>query len=216
MQPQLHLIYCGLLTALFQVQNITLYGAGPTGNGTGSLVEDFYERSFALTFKSTLNETYTTTPIVVAQKASQLLTEAALGGAVELALQALPNKVVTQVIATAALGYEERAYTVAGAGPGVAFLNLAVEFRGASVMGAQNLLVVEAKPCGAGCTPRLTGLDLMSFAPNGTLSFVTEQVASGYGNHECGRRGKCDYESGLCSCFTGFTGQACTALTALV
>jgi len=195
----------------YQTQNITLYGAGPSGNGTNSVLSDFYNKSFALTFKSTNNESFTTIPLYVMEKATTTATEAALRGAIKVALKSLPNKVITDVDVGVTLGYEQRAYASA-----IAFLNLVVEFTGASTMGPQNLLVVEAAPCGTGCTPQLTGLKLMSTAPNGTLSFVKEQVASDFQNYECGRRGKCDYGSGVCDCFAGFTGEACTVQTALI
>jgi hypothetical protein len=198
-----------------QVQNITLYGAGLTGNGTGSVLSEFYNRTFALTFKSTLNESYTTIPIMISEKSSAARTADALKAAAEIALKSLPNKVITNVKVDVTLAYERREYTPSNDN-GIAFLNMNVEFTGSSTLGPQNLLVVETNPCGAGCTPQITGLNLMSTAPNGTLSFVTEKVASDFNNYECGRRGKCDYESGLCSCFAGFTGQACSIQTALM
>ena len=100
----------------------------------------------------------------------------------------------------------------------IAFLNIEVEFVGASVMGPQNLLTVEAEKCGDGCTPKITGLDLLSTVSGGgqDLSFVSEKQAADYNNYECGRRGKCDYDKGLCECFEGFTGEACSIQTALV
>merc|ERR1711871_946092 len=69
--------------------------------------------------------------------------------------------------------------------------------------GPQNLLTVEAEKCEVGCTPQITGLDLVSTASSDTtqISFVTEKQAADYNNYECGRRGKCDYDKGLCECF---------------
>jgi hypothetical protein len=198
-----------------QIQNLTLYGAGLTGNGTGSTLSDFYNRTFALTFKSTLNESFTTIPIMISEKSSTARTADALEAATELALKSLPNKVITNVKVDVVLAYERRVYTPLN-DTGIAFLNMNVEFSGSSTLGPQNLLMIETAPCNSGCTPQITGLDLMSTAPDGVLSFVTEKVASDFDNYECGRRGKCDYESGLCACFAGFTGQACSIQTALM
>merc|ERR1711988_2074587 len=50
---------------MYQIQNITLYAAGTSGNGTNSATSDFYSKTFALTFVSTLNESFTTVPITV-------------------------------------------------------------------------------------------------------------------------------------------------------
>merc|ERR1719231_952945 len=93
-----------------------------------------------------------------------------------------------------------------------------VYFTGTSVAGPQNLLMVDTAECLDGCTPQLTGVDVASFVGTDSpgLSYVTEAVAADYNNYECGRRGKCDYDSGLCGCFEGYTGYKCQVQTALI
>merc|ERR1719421_1093335 len=95
----------------YQIQNITLYGAGKDGNGTDSAIADFYDQSFALTFTSTLNESFTTVPLKIKNTADSDVSsvtdiEKLLGNDIEVALQALPNKVVTNVNANVSFGYE--------------------------------------------------------------------------------------------------------------
>merc|ERR1711998_417617 len=140
------------------------------------------------------------------------------GAAIELALQALPNKVITNVNVNVSFGYETRYLGEATASDPA----YAISQTDNSVMGPQNLLIPETDKCWDGCTPMITGLDLMSTTSSSTsakyldLSFVAEKQAADYNNYECGRRGKCDYDSGLCECFEGYTGEACSTQTALV
>ena len=101
-------------------------------------------------------------------------------------------------------------------------------FTGSSVHGKQNLLEVDANSCGTGCMPRLDGLEYVLVTginattgaatklATGTESSVKETTPADYNSYECGRRGKCDYDTGICSCFEGYTGEACTTLTALI
>jgi len=199
----------------YQIQNITLFTAGQDGSGNYSQISEFYQKSFALTFTTTLNESFTTRPIKIAASSGSVeAVEKTLADDITVALKALPNKVITNVNVNTTLGYQEIQLTKKE----LAFLNIEVEFVGASVMGPQNLLTVEAEKCEVGCTPQITGLDLVSTASSGTtqISFVTEKQAADYNNYECGRRGKCDYDKGLCECFEGFTGEACSIQTALV
>ena len=208
----------------YQIQNITLYAAGNDGQGNSSEIHEFYGKSFALTFISTLNESFTTIPIDIGYDTSVTLTENNLADDITASLKGLPNKVITNVNVNTTLGYERRTVDAKAGGidagsTDVAFLNIEVEFVGASTMGPQHLLTVEAEKCAIGCTPRIKGLDLMSVDTKPTksaISFVTEKQAADYNNYECGRRGKCDYDKGLCECFEGFTGEACSIQTALV
>merc|ERR1711988_434580 len=146
----------------YQIQNITFYAAGQNGNGTMSQISEFYNRSFALTFVSTLNESFTTIPIMIDDgidatggTASITDVEIAMGAAIELALQALPNKVITNVNVNVSFGYETRfqfgtSDTVTS--EDLAFMHMDVEFVGDSVMGPQNLLIPETDKCWDGWT----------------------------------------------------------------
>jgi hypothetical protein len=193
-----------------QVQNITLYASGIYGNGSESSLGEFFGHTFALTFKSKLNESFTTIPIMVEFKNSTAESELSLAAATAVALMALPNKVITHVEVTARFGFDH------WPGVSVAFLNLNVKFDGSSTMGPQNLLELLTTPCGAGCTPQISGFNLLSASYSGTFSSVKQQIASDYSSYECGRRGKCAYDTGLCACYSGYTGEACTIITALV
>ena len=88
---------------------------------------------------------------------------------------------------------------------------LTIEFTGDNVQGPQNLLSVKSYACKDGCTPRLDGLALR---PQSMV--VMETQKSDLNSYECGRRGKCDYTTGMCTCFSGYTGASCNIITALV
>merc|ERR1712196_364420 len=99
--------------------------------------------SFALTFKSTLNETYTTTPIVLSGDTGKT----SMAKEMEKALLALPNGVVDGVSVNATYLASDT-------------MGFYVFFSGTSVQGPQNMLVVETAQCGDGCTPRQVRLRL--------------------------------------------------------
>ena len=152
-------------------------------------------QTFALTFKSKLNETFTTTPIVF-KPADADTHDFVLS--IQDALLKLPNRVIDAVEV-----HGERYNSVR--------FHVNVTFIGDYVQGTQNLLVVEDYQCGDGCTPKIDGLNLMINKQN-----ITEVSEADYNSYECGRRGKCDYDTGLCQCFSGFTGASCNACTALI
>jgi len=148
-----------------------------------------------LTFKSRLNETYTTIPIVFDDSDLHDFVRD-----IQLALLNLPNRVIDGVTVTAGNTFD-----------GMVRVN--VTFTGNAVQGPQHLLIVEDYECGAGCTPRLDGLDVQTRLM--AQSNVSEARLADYNSFECGRRGKCDYATGLCQCFTGYTGDNCNTLTTL-
>jgi len=180
---------------LYQVQNISF-----SFSSLEDMEEENMNATFSLTFKSTINETYTTIPIKLYTVNPQMTcTE------MEAALLGLPNYVIDGVTVNSTMT------DLNTAGWDVSFL---VYFTGTSVAGPQNLLMVDTAECLDGCTPQLTGVDVASYGSQ--LSYVTEAVAADYNNYECGRRGKCDYDSGLCGCFEGYTGYKCQVQTALI
>jgi hypothetical protein len=158
-------------------------------------LDDLNGKTFALTFKSKLNETFTTIPIVF-DKTSALN----IADDIRDALLALPNNVIDGV--TVKCGFEVQ---------GTDIFSANITFDGVSNQGTQHLLTVEDFACGDGCYPQLTGIDLTPATGN-----VTEWVTADLNSYECGRRGKCDYDTGLCECFEGFTGPSCGTCTSLI
>jgi len=95
-------------------------------------------------------------------------------------------------------------------------VTIKIGFSGPSVQGPQHLLIVEDYQCDAGCTPKLTGMPLETRLTSNYWSTVVELTKSDFNSYECGRRGKCDYSTGLCQCFAGYVGDNCNTLTTLV
>merc|ERR1712196_73308 len=151
-----------LNTALkVQTQTVTLIGAGTLGDGKisgcGVTVDDtcfvdLVDKSFALTFTSKLNQSYTTKPIIVTKMtgSTQAAAETATTTAVQAALHELPNYVVDGCTVTCTYEY---AVGVDALYPSV---KCAIGFDGGSVAGPQYLLEVEADKCDSGCTPQLS------------------------------------------------------------
>ena len=182
-----------LAAAKYQTQNIILYAAAHTL---------LYPQSFALTFKSKLNETFTTRPIIF-ESSTSLFHEFILD--VQQALTELPNRVIDKIEV-------HGSYSSGGSGfVASQQIQLNITFVGAHTQGPQNLLAVKGNLCGDGCTPKITGVAWSPYVQN-----VTVNQLSDFNSFECGRRGKCDYTTGICNCFAGYTGLACNTITALV
>lgn len=173
--------------AKYQVQSITFRPDWYTNIDAG--------QTFALTFKSKLNETFTTTPIVYYKDASDFHNFILN---IQRALEALPNRVIDKV-------------EVHGTNVGLLQTTVNITFTGNNVQGPQHPITVRSIVCGDGCTPKLTGLELQP-----STDGLSEIQASDFNSYECGRRGKCDYTTGLCQCFAGYTGLSCNVITSLV
>jgi hypothetical protein len=191
-----------------QVQTITLTLAAATDRqlvGTGDATFAAWNgKTFALTFTSQMGERFTTIPIKIT---TSWATSDELKLAIEAALKGLPNNVINDVEVTCT---SATVNSVADAG-----LAIAVKFKGSANQGKQHLLEVETLACGDGCTPTISGIDMLVHW--GTyVSSISETTEADYNSFECGRRGKCDSDTGICACFEGFTGEACTEITALV
>jgi len=241
--------YFGLSEQKYQEQTILF--ASLTGD-----FADLNGKTFALTFKSRLNETFTTIPLVF-----DVYNPTGFSDDVRLALLKLPNGVIDGVSVSAAMYSDSTAGTLAAQGTdplnkyttadgivrgvnvgsnnifmggtdrkvvaglstpnhrrlaNTALASLKIRFTGPSLQGPQHLLIVEDYLCDAGCTPKLTGLPLETRQTMAIWSTVVELTKSDYNSYECGRRGKCDYATGLCQCFAGYIGDNCNTLTTLV
>lgn len=208
------------------IQNITMYAAGPYANGNESTIDEFYGSTFALSFTSQLNETFTTIPIEVKRMDSLTDTENKLAQSIKFALEALPMKICPQVFINLTMGYDAmfdpyQSTTGFISNDDMAYIHFTAEFSGL-LMGDQKLLTVHHEECRF-CTPQLTGMRLVTHTrsfhdPTTTPknSFVAEKQDADYNNYECGRRGKCDFDTGICDCFEGFEGEACQTQTQLI
>lgn len=218
-----------LADAHYHKQRITFYSPANVGdNRPAGTVSVNNGRTFALTFKSKINETFTTLPIVMDQdSAGGAAGTSDLEHDIQLALVSLPNRVIDNVKVACT------ATAAAAMGATTTILDdkihCDITFNGNAVQGRQNLLTVESYECHHGCTPKLSGLFLETIVSNtypvlqvqanpanNKFSGIYESDYSDYNSFECGRRGKCDYSTGLCSCFLGYTGDNCNTLTTLV
>lgn len=164
-------------------------------------------KTFALRFRSRVNETYTTIPIVFTPSEP-----GTMATHIRSALVSLPRDVVSDIQVHADDNY------VAGSNTADTFV-ANITFIGPTNQGFQHLIEFENVNCAEGCTPLITGLDLYPTTgkPSASLTAnITEIVGGDANSYECGRRGKCDYDTGVCECFSGFTGDLCSVCTSLI
>jgi len=174
-----------------QVQTVTLYDADLNN-------ANFDGKTFAMQFTSKLNETFVTGPIMWDTN------DSVLASYIEGSLKKLPNKIIDDVDVTVDSNVDANGVIID------------VTFTGSSVQGKQHKLEIILDKCEEGCTPRITGLTNIRTFSDTTLSTVEISTVGSHNSFECGRRGKCDRQSGLCQCYTGFTGDTCGVLTALL
>jgi len=157
------------------------------------------DKFYALIFRSTLGEEFTTRPLYFGMNQDAGSTAAIMGNA----LKALPNRVIEDVVVTRA------ADTVANS------FDASITFAGACTSGDQYQINVVTHTCTNGCMPYLaasTDAETVD-ASHIAISTVTQGTKL---NKECSGRGICDYESGICECFSGYTDESCSTQTALI
>merc|ERR1712232_1161772 len=123
--------------------------------------------------------------------------------AVTEALQGLPNQAIPSVTVSMYSGVPDAA--TAGAG-------FYVTFDSPETPGNQPALVINSDACVEhGCQPYSVGL-----ATGGTFTFEVVETDGSEERLECAGRGICDSDSGLCKCFEGYYGEACTLQTVIL
>lgn len=145
------------------------------------------ENTIALVFSDLYGNKYTTQAIALNSATED----------VENALKSLPDHALEDVVVTELA----TADCVSG--------GWSITFTGSQVSGKQLLLDVLDDACADGCQPIRTGL---TGGASYSVALVTEAKSQAF---ECSRRGKCNYDDGICECFTGFTDEDCSVQSAL-
>jgi len=189
-----------------QTQTIQVESPGRTPNsGTYSNAG----RTFSFIYMNKHNETFNTVPIVFPDN---------IGGCHDLvvdiqnALYGIPTNAINKV----KVGVDCELQQVVS-NRHVTTIN--VTFTGDNNEGPQHQLILNTRVCNSpGCVPKQTGLDVQpEVTHNEYLQRFnqTELIPSKKESEECGNRGKCDYEVGVCQCFQGYSGLACGTITQL-
>jgi len=176
---------------------------------------------FALTFRTTLGEEFTTTTLDVYNLTETMVIEA---------LSALPNKVIEDLEVNlyrnltntrdvpGVINPYKNVNTRVGFGGTFDWystdLVILITYSGAMTTGDQFALECKTAYCGSGCQPLLSApLDFKE----GSSCEVVNNYDTAYGsNLECSGRGTCDYATGICGCYEGYTDEYCSTQTALI
>jgi hypothetical protein len=190
------------------------------GNGT----EDNGE--FALTFRSTLNEEFTTFTMNVYNLTEAIVTEA---------LNSLPNKVIEEAEVVLYRNLSKyNATTYARQQPREknwerqfpydynnfnftwydTDLVILISYTGAMTTGNQYALECKTAFCDAGCQPKIS--NPLDFKEHSECYVVDDYKPPNGVNVECSGRGSCDYKKGTCECYEGYTDEYCSTQTALI
>ena len=176
---------------------------------SNTLARNIRTGHFTLTYKDTFNGVWTTRPIPAPwdKHATAEKTAQAASMDVQLALEALPNQVISGAKVTCAL-------TATGASNKQKYV-YTVTF-GKSNSGSQaGRLTLNTAGCQlAGCQPWWAPVqDDVPAAP--TFTAVSQTTAGTTEHVTCSNRGACDEATGLCQCHSGYYGEACEMQTAL-
>jgi hypothetical protein len=183
---------------------------------------------FALTFRSTLNEEFTTKTLNVYN-----LTESIM----EDALNSLPNKVIEEASVVLYRNLSKYNSSTYNSNNNKNYLNAAVypygnansefdnytwydtdlvvliTFAGAMTSGDQYALECKTAYCNAGCQPKLSApLDFKIGSECKVFNNYVDSIAQ---NWECSGRGECG-AGGVCECYEGYTDEFCSTKTAII
>jgi hypothetical protein len=185
------------------VQTVTVYAQDDAW-------ASFNSKTFALKFTTQLNETFSTNPIAFPADVTGGSVATDMDTLIKNALTALPRHVIHGDVAVATTIDTNTPKNIA----------FAITFHSTGQnQGTMHSIEVLADACANnGCNPHITGLLLNAYddGANVKLSKVVQTTAGDYNSYQCGRRGKCDFDTGICECFEGFTGDHCDSLTSLV
>lgn len=168
---------------------------------------------FTLTYKDTFNGVWTTRPIPAPydkHATAKPKTAQAAAMDVQLALEALPNQVVSGAKVTCT-------YTAAASGVKQKWVYVVTFDKSNSGNQASRLTLNTAGCEIAGCQPYWSPLkDDASPTPAVVTPTAVSQTTAGTTEHAtCSNRGACDEATGLCQCHSGYYGEACEMQTAL-